>query len=75
MATIDLKPHNDSSSTWYLVWAERDEVIGKILQGEDDRYRIAPEGPHWSPMKSFASQCFENPGDARSEVQLYFADR
>ena len=75
MATINLRPHNENSSIWYLVWAEQEEVIGKVIQGEDNRYHIAPQGPHWSPMKSFAFQSFENPAGALREVRLYFMGR
>lgn len=75
MATIELRPHNEHASIWYLVWSERNELIGRVTQGEDDRYRIAPEGPHWGPMKSFAAKSYENPDGARCEVQLYFLGR
>ncbi len=75
MATINLKPHNEASSTWYLVWAELDEVIAQVTEGEDHLFHIAPRGPHFNPMKSFASQAFANPEGARQEVQLYFYDR
>lgn len=75
MATIELRPHNEKMSTWYLVWGERNELIGRVERGEDDRYRISPQGPHWGPMKSFASQSFAQAEAARLEVQMYFAGR
>lgn len=75
MATIELLPHNERTGTWILVWTEHREQIGRVLAQEDGHFIVVPQGPHWSPMKSFAGNTFNTPDDALREVQLYFAHR
>ena len=72
MATIQLEPDHADNKTWWMKWLERNEIIGRIVLGEDGRWRIAPEGSHWSPMKSFAGFSSDNREAALAEVQLYF---
>lgn len=33
MAIIELQPHNENSETWLLVWAERQEIVGRVRRG------------------------------------------
>ncbi len=75
MATIQLDPDNADDRTWWMKWVERNEIIGRIVLDEDGRWRIAPEGSHWSPMKSFAGFSSDNREAALAEVQLYFRGR
>jgi hypothetical protein len=75
MATIKLIPDNVESRCWWINWVEREEVIGRIIQAGDGCWQIAPIGPHWSPMKSFAAFSFSSPEEASAEVELYFRDR
>jgi hypothetical protein len=41
-------------------WLERNEIIGRIVQDSNGLCQIAPNGPHWSPMKSFAGFYFDS---------------
>lgn len=75
MATIQLVPDNIDTGVWWMSWTEKEEVIGKIVQDSHGRCRIAPLGPHWSPMKSFAGFSFDRPEEALDEVRLYFRGR
>jgi hypothetical protein len=75
MATIKLVPDNVSARIWWINWVEKDEIIGRIVQDSSGRCEIAPSGPHWSPMKSFAAFSFDHPNAALAEVELYFRDR
>jgi hypothetical protein len=75
MATIQLRPDNIEAGIWWMKWVERDEIIGRIVQHRNGRCQIAPSGPHWSPMKSFAASLFESPEKAVAEVELYFRRR
>jgi hypothetical protein len=36
---------------------------------------VSPQGPHWSPMKSFAGASFDSPESALAEVERYFRGR
>jgi len=74
MARIELRPDNVSHGTWWLWWVEKGEVIGRILQAPSGRCQIAPQGPHWSPMKSFG-KAFDSPAAALAEVTQYFRQR
>lgn len=58
-----------------MKWVERDEIIGRIVRDWSGRCLIAPEGPYWSPMKSFAGFSFDSPEKALAEVELYFRGR
>ncbi len=75
MATIELIPDNIDAHAWWMKWVEKDEIIGRIVDEGNGRCRIAPSGPHWSPMKSFAGFYFANPKMALSEVSSYFRGR
>jgi hypothetical protein len=75
MATIQLAPDNIHSRVWWMKWLERNEIIGRIVQEGNGRCQIAPDGPHWSPMKSFAGFYFDSPETALAEVQQYFGNR
>ena len=75
MATIKLVPDNVSARIWWMNWVEKDEIIGRIVQDGSGRCEIAPSGPHWSPMKSFAAFSFDHPNAALAEVELYFRNR
>ena len=75
MATIELQPHNEFPETWLLVWTERQEIIGRVRRGEDGKFGITTHGPHWSPMKSFAADKFDEPEGALKIVQAYFGGR
>jgi hypothetical protein len=75
MATIELRPDNVLAHSWWINWIENDEVIGRVVQDSNGNCRIAPLGPHWSPMKSFAAFSFSKPEDALAEVELYFRER
>jgi len=74
MAKIDIQPDHVDRGTWWLIWVERGEVVGRVLQDRNGRCQIAPQGPHWSPMKSFGGQ-FEGLDSALAEVSLYFKQR
>jgi hypothetical protein len=58
-----------------MKWVERDEIIGRIIRHRNGRCQIAPSGPYWSPMKSFAAFFFDSPEKALVEVKLYFDGR
>jgi hypothetical protein len=75
MATIQLRPDNIDAGIWWMKWVERDEIIGRIVQHRNGHCQIAPSGPHWSPMKSFAAFFFDSPEKALAEVELYFWGR
>ena len=75
MATIQLVPDNVDARIWWMRWVEKDELIGRIIQDSRGQCRIAPLGPHWSPMKSFAAMSFDHPEKAAAEVELYFRGR
>lgn len=75
MATIRLAPDNVDTHIRWIRWVERDEIIGRVIRDWNGCCRIAPEGPHWSPMKGFADWCFESPEQALAEVELYFQGR
>ena len=75
MATIQIHPDNIDDAVWWIKWVERDEIIGRIIRHRNGCCQIAPSGPHWSPMKSFAAFVFDSPEKALAEVELYFEDR
>ena len=75
MARIELVPDHVLGSLWWLKWVETDEIIGRLRQDLRGRCLIAPQGPHWSPMKSFAGRRFETKAEALAEVRLYFSGR
>jgi hypothetical protein len=75
MATIQLVPDNVDARIWWMNWVEKDEFIGRVVQDSNGRCQIAPSGPHWSPMKSFAGLSFDHPEKALAEVELYFRGR
>jgi hypothetical protein len=75
MATIQLDHDNIDVAIWWMRWMERDEVIGRIVRHRNGTCQIAPSGPHWSPMKSFAAFFFDSPEEALAEVELYFRGR
>jgi hypothetical protein len=75
MATIQIHPDNLDDAVWWMKWVERDEIIGRIIRHRNGCCRIAPSGPHWSPMKSFAAFVFDSPEKALAEVELYFQGR
>ena len=75
MATIQLTPDNGDAHIWWMRWLEKDELIGRIIQDSSGQCRVAPVGPHWSPMKSFAAFTFDHPDKAVAEVELYFCGR
>jgi hypothetical protein len=74
MATIDTRPDNVTTGLWWLIWIEREEVVGRVTQDSTGMYKIVPEGPQWSPMKSFG-RSYPGLEPALSEVQLYFERR
>jgi hypothetical protein len=75
MATIQIHPDNLDDAVWWMKWVERDEIIGRIIRHRNGCCQIAPSGPHWSPMKSFAAFVFDSPEKALAEVELYFQGR
>lgn len=75
MAQIGLRPDNSNAGRWWLVWIEKGEVIGSLLQERSGRCQISPQGPYWSPMKSFGGKSFDTRSDALAEVSLYFRER
>jgi hypothetical protein len=75
MATIQIHPDNLDDAVWWIKWVERDEIIGRIIRHRNGCCQIAPSGPHWSPMKSFAAFVFDSPEKALAEVELYFQGR
>jgi hypothetical protein len=75
MATIQIHPDNIDDAVWWMNWVERDEIIGRIIRHRNGCCQIAPSGPHWSPMKSFAAFVFDSPEKALAEVELYFQGR
>jgi hypothetical protein len=75
MATIQIHPDNIDDAVWWMKWVERDEIIGRIIRHRNGCCQIAPSGPHWSPMKSFAAFAFDSPEKALAEVKLYFQGR
>jgi len=75
MATIQLVPDNVNTRIWWMNWVEKDEIIGSIVQDSGGRCQIAPLGPHWSPMKSFAGFTFDHPEKALADAQFYFRGR
>jgi hypothetical protein len=75
VAQIELRPDNVITGTWWLVWVDRDEVVGRILQDAGGKCQIAPQGPHWSPMKSFGGKSYDTRSAALAEVTLYFRER
>jgi hypothetical protein len=74
MATIDTRADKVSTGLWWLIWTEREEIIGRVEQDPEGMCKIVPEGPHWSPMKSFG-QSYDGLDRAVSEVRLYFKGR
>ena len=75
MATIQIHPDNLDDAVWWIKGVERDEIIGRIIRHRNGCCQIAPFGPHWSPMKSFAAFVFDSPEKALAEVELYFQGR
>jgi hypothetical protein len=75
VATIGVTPDNVLPSVWWLTWAERNEVVAKVAHVPGGQYQVIPQGPHWSPMKSFAGKLFESPLLAADEVSVYFKHR
>ena len=49
MATIDTRPDNVTRDVWWLMWIEREEIIGKVEQDIAGRYKIVPEGLQMEP--------------------------
>ncbi|PZA12878.1 hypothetical protein DNX69_06160 [Rhodopseudomonas palustris] len=74
MARIELKVDR-GNGLWYLVWAETEQVVGHLSEESPGRFRILPDGPYWSPMKSFGGQLFDTPEAALEEVRVYFRRR
>ncbi len=72
---IQLNPDNVDTGIWWMRWVEKDEIVGRIIRDRRGRCQIAPQGPHWSPMKSFAGFSFDCPEKAVAEVELYFRGR
>ena len=75
MATIYLTPDNVRSDVWWLSWTERTEVIGSVVRYSTGLYKISPQGPHWSPMKSFAGNDYPDLEAATEDVRRYFRGR
>jgi hypothetical protein len=75
MATIELSPDNLDSHVRWMKWVERGEIIGRIARDFSGRCYVSPQGPHWSPMKSFAGASFDSPESALAEVERYFRGR
>jgi len=74
MATINPRPDNVVTGLWWLIWTEREEIVARVEQDPKGLCRIVPEGPHWSPMKSFG-RSYAGLDSALSEVRLYFKGR
>ena len=74
MATIGTRPDNGAHGVWWLIWIEREVIIGKVEQDIAGRFRIVPEGLQWSPMKGFG-RTYDSLEQAVSEVRLYFEGR
>lgn len=74
MATIDLRPDNADSGRWWLIWSERNEVIGSLEQEFSGTCRVIPEGGHWSPMKSIG-RTYPDRNTALEDVRRYFGTR
>jgi hypothetical protein len=74
VATIEMRPDDVTTGLWWLTWAERDQVVARVLQDPKGNCNIVTEGPHWSPMKSFG-QTYGSPQQALDEVKLYFQGR
>jgi len=74
MAEIELKPDDAEGGGWALIWVDRNEVVGRVLQDQRG-FEIAPEGPHWGPMKSFGGRRFDSRDAALADVRLYFRRR
>ena len=75
MAIIKVDPDNVLAGIWWMKWVEREEIVGRIVQDSMGRWQITPQGPQWSPMKSFGGLSFESRDAALIEVQLYFRGR
>jgi hypothetical protein len=74
VAEIEMRPDNVEIEVFWLYWVERNEIVGRIDEEPDGRSTMTPQGPHWSPLKSFA-RSFDSRQSAFREVQLYFARR
>ena len=74
VAQIELRPDTIGTSTWWLNWVERNEVVGRVDQDLRGRCTVVPVGSHWSPMKRLG-RSFDSPEAALREVQLYFEHR
>ena len=74
MASIDARPDNVATGLWWLIWIEREEIVARVEQDPGGMCKIVPEGPHWSPMKSFG-RSYDGLDQAIREVQLYFKGR
>ena len=74
MATIEARPDKLATGLWWLIWIEREETVAKVEQDPAGLCRIVPEGPHWSPMKSFG-RSYDGINQALAEVRLYFKGR
>jgi hypothetical protein len=74
VATIEARPDKMATGLWWLVWIEREETVARVEQEPGGLCRILPEGPHWSPMKSFG-RSYDGLGQALTEVRLYFQGR
>jgi hypothetical protein len=74
VATIDMRPDNEAKGLWWLVWVERDEIVARIEHDPEGLCHIAPEGPFWSPLKSFG-EAYDSPSVALDQVRLYFERR
>ncbi len=74
MVMIQLDSDKVDAGIWWMKWVEKNEIIGCIIH-DKGCYRITPQGPHWSPMKSFAGLSFDGPERGLAEVELYFRGR
>jgi hypothetical protein len=74
MATIEARPDNMATGLWWLIWIEREEIVARVERGPGNLCQVVPEGPHWSPMKSFGRP-YADLEAALSDVMLYFKGR
>jgi hypothetical protein len=74
VATIDMRPDNIVTGVRWLVWTEREEIVGRIDRVSTDRCKLTPQGPHWSPLKNF-DQPYSDFDTVLDEVRHYFQGR
>ena len=63
MANIEMRPDNIETNLWWAFWVERDEIVARIEWDLRGIYKVIPQGPHWSPMKSVGC-AFDSPSSA-----------